>query len=207
MKSVSLNADPRTNLRRNKVKKLRREGRLPAVIYGRQRASQSVAIRLKDIEHVIHHSLSENVLVDLSLKDDQRPKRLALVKDVQHHPLTGDVLHVDFQEVAEDEKVTMVVPVESVGDAVGVKTGGGLLEHVLFKLKVRALPKDLPELIQVDVTNLNVGETIHIGDIPPPSGVEILGDPQIPVLSVAAQRVEITEEAPVAGSDQGAAAA
>jgi large subunit ribosomal protein L25 len=81
------------------------------------------------------------------------PKRLALVQEIQHHVLTRQVLHIDLHEVAEDEKVTVLVPVEAVGEAVGVKTGGGTLEHVLFKLKVRALPKDLPEVLHADVSH------------------------------------------------------
>ena len=87
--------------------------------------------------------------MDLSVENDARAKRLALVQEIQHHPLDGKVLHVDFHEVAENEKVTVQVPVETTGEAAGVKTGGGTLEHVLFKLKVRCLPKDLPEQIVV----------------------------------------------------------
>src|SRR6267154_137475 len=109
---------------------------------------------------LIHHSVSENLLVDLSVKDDARPKRLALVKEVQHHALSGKMLHVDFHEVAEDEKVTIMVAVETAGEAEGVKTGGGVLEHVLFKIRVRGLPKDLPEVITVDVTRLEIGQSI-----------------------------------------------
>src|SRR6185369_2411140 len=105
-----------------------------------------------------HHSVSENMLVDLSVKDDARAKRLALVQEVQHHPLSGKVLHVDFHEVSETEKVTIQVPVETTGEAAGVKNSGGVLEHVLFKLKVRGLPKDLPEQILVDVTALEMGK-------------------------------------------------
>ena len=86
------------------------------------------------------------------------------------------MLHIDFHEVAENEKVTVMVPVETIGEAAGVKNGGGVLEHVLFKIKVRALPKDLPEVIMIDVTSLEIGQAIHLGEIQPPSGVEIIGD-------------------------------
>src|SRR5208283_5138593 len=102
----------------------------------------------------------ENLLVDLEVKNDARPKRLALVQEIQHHPLSGKVLHVDFHEVAENEKVTIFVPVETTGEPAGVKTGGGTLEHVLHKLKVRALPKDLPEQLTLDVTALEIGKSI-----------------------------------------------
>ncbi len=195
MKSVPLNAVPRTSIRGRAVKKLRGTGRVPAVVYGRLAAPQSLEINAKEISDLIHHSASENVLVDLSVKDDPRPKRLALVQDVQHHPLSGQVLHVDLHEVAETEKVTIMVPVETVGEAVGVKSGGGVLEHVLFKIKVRALPKDLPEQIMVDVTSLELGKSIHLGEIQAPEGVEILGDKKVSVISVAAPRTEAEEAA------------
>jgi large subunit ribosomal protein L25 len=152
------------------------------------------------MEDLIHHSASENLLVDLTVKDDARPKRLALVQEVQHHPLTGKVLHVDFHEVAENEKVTIMVPVETVGEAVGVKTDGGVLEHVLFKIKVRALPKDLPEVITVDVTNLKIGQAVHLGEIPVPPNTEVLGDKHIPVIAVAAPRTEEEEAAEAAAA-------
>ena len=164
MKSVLLNAVPRVLGRRAGAKALRAAGRIPAVIYGRQVSTQNLEINAKEMEDLIHHSVSENLLVDLQVKDDARPKRLALVQEVQHHPLTGKVLHVDLHEVAEDEKVMILVPVETVGEAEGVKTEGGVLEHVLFKIKVRALPKDLPELITVDVSHLKIGQAVHLGE-------------------------------------------
>jgi large subunit ribosomal protein L25 len=198
MKSVPLNAFPRALSRRGGVKKLRTTGRLPAIIYGRQAPPQNLEITAKEIEDLIQHSASENLLVDLEVKEDARPKRLALVQELQHHPLTGKVLHIDFHEVAEDEKVTISVPVETVGEAEGVKTGGGVLEHVLFKIKARALPKLLPEVITVDVTQLKLGESIHLGDIKAPEGVELVGDKHLSVISVAMPRTEEEEAAEAA---------
>src|SRR5690242_16616983 len=203
MKSVPLNAFSRTQVRRGEVKKLRNSGRIPAVIYGRQQEPQSLEILSKDMENLVHHSVSENVLVDLAVKDDARPKRLALVQEVQHHALSGAMLHVDFHEVAENEKVTISVPVEASGEATGVKNSGGVLEHVLFKIKVRALPKDLPEVITLDVSNLEIGQAIHIGDIKPPANVEILGDKHISVIAVAAALTE-AQEAAAAAAEAGA---
>lgn len=198
MKSVPLNAFPRSLGRRNGARKLRSEGRIPAVIYGGAAKPQNVEINAREIGELIIHSVSENLLVDLAIKDDAKPKRLALVQEVQHHPLSGHVLHVDFHEVSPTEKVTIMVPVETTGEAAGVKNSGGVLEHVLFKLKVRALPKDLPEQVVIDVTALELNKTIHIGEIKAPEGVEILGDKHIPVVSVAVPRAE--EEAPAEGA-------
>jgi len=194
MKSVALNAFPRTLGRRAGSRKLRASGRVPAVIYGRQNKPQSLEIKLQDIRDVVHGAASENVLLDLSVQGDPKPKRLAIIQEIQHHVLSSEVLHVDLHEVAEDEKVTLTVPVDGIGEAAGVKAGG-TLEHVLFKLKVRALPKDLPETIVVDVSHLEIGQAVHIGDIKPPAGVEILGDKDISVLSVAAPITEAEEAA------------
>jgi len=127
-----------------------------------------------------------------------------LVQEVQHQSLSGKILHVDFHEVAPDEKVTITVPVESVGEATGVKNGGGILEHVMFKLRVRALPKDLPEALHVDVSSLEIGKAIHLGDIQPPAGVEILGDKKLTVLSVAAPITEAQEAEAAAAGPQAA---
>lgn len=206
MKSVPLHAYPRTLSRRAGAKKLRASGRVPAVVYGRHQPPQNIEVGGEEMENLIHHSVSENLLVDLTVKDDARPKRLALVQEVQHHPLHGDILHVDFHEVSADERVIILVPVETVGEPVGVKTGGGVLEHVLFKLKVRGLPKDLPEQIVIDVSSLELGRAIHIGEIKAPPGVEILGGKNVPVVAVAMPRTEEEEAAaaeaePVAAGD------
>ncbi len=204
MKSVPLNAVPRSLGRRPGAKKLRESGRIPAVIYGRQAQPQKLEVRAKEIEDLIHHSVSENLLVDLAVKEDSRPKRLALLQEVQHHPLSGKILHIDLHEVAADEKVTVMVPVETTGEAAGVKNEGGVLEHVLFKIRARGLPKDLPEVIVVDVTHLGIGQAVHLGEIVPPPGVELLGDKKISVIAVAAPR---TEEEEAAATAEGAVAA
>lgn len=188
-------------VRRGEVKKLRSSGRIPAVIYGGQTKPASLELNAKEMEDLIHHSVSENILVDLAV---DKASRLALVQEIQHHPLDGQVLHVDFHEVSPTEKVTIMVPVETTGEAAGVKTGGGVLEHVLFKIKVRALPKDLPEQILVDVTSLELGKSIHLGEIKAPEGVELLGDKKVAVISVALPKTEVEE---VAATAEGAAPA
>jgi len=203
MKSVPLKAYPRTQMRRGQVKQLRAKGRVPATIYGRQNKPQNLEINSKEIGDLLHHHLSENLLVDLAIENDAKAKRLALVQEIQHHPLDGKVLHVDFHEVAENEKITVSVPVETTGEAAGVKNGGGVLGHVLHKLKVRCLPKDLPEAINIDVTALEIGKAIHIGEVTPPAGVEIIGDKSLAVVSVAAPRAE--EEVATPEAAKGAA--
>lgn len=166
------------------------------MIYGRSSQPQSLELVAREMSDLINHSLSENILVDL---DVDKKKHLALVQEVQHHPLSGKVLHVDFHEVAENEPVTVMVPVETTGEAVGVTVGGGVLEHVLFKVKVCALPKNLPEQILIDVSALEVGKTIHLGEIKLPEGVKIIGSKTAPVVSVAMPKIEV-EEVPAEGA-------
>ena len=190
MKSVSLKAYPRSQVQRAEVKKLRASGRVPATIYGSQTKPQNLEVVSEEICELLNHSVTENLLVDLAVQNDTRGQRLALLQDVQHHPLTGKVIHVDFHEVSENETVTVFVPVETTGEAAGVKNGGGTLEHVMFRVKVRSLPKNLPEQIVVDVTALEIGKSLHLGDLKAAEGVQILGDKHLTVVSVAAPRTE-----------------
>jgi large subunit ribosomal protein L25 len=179
---------------------LRAAGRIPAVIYGRQIQPQSLELPLKEFKDVIQSAHSEIVLLDLTVEGDAKPKRLALIQEVQHHVLTQKFLHVDLHEVAENEKVTLMVPVEAVGEAIGVKSSGGILEHVLHKLKVRCLPKDLPESLIVDVSALDVGKSVHLGEIKAAPGVEIIGDKHTTVLHCAAPISEAEEAAATAAA-------
>ncbi len=204
MKSLALEAFPRVATKRNAVKKLRTSGRVPGVLYGREGSPKSVEVDVKALKNLVHHSTSETVLVDLALEGKSQ---LALLQEVQHHPISNAYLHVDLRAVRADEKVIISVPVEAVGEPVGVKTGGGVLEHVMFKLKVRALPKDLPEIIHVDVSLLDLEQSIHIGDIKPGAGVEILGIPGLAVFSVAVPKAEVEKVAEVVAVEGAAAPA
>ena len=196
MKSLKLKVAPRTQTRRKGSKALRSAGRIPANIYGKSIAPQNLEVDSEAFIELIHSAHSEIVLVDLEVSGDANA-RLALVQDVQHHPLTGEVLHVDFHEVKSDELITIRIPVEATGEAVGVMSGGGTLEHVLQKVRVTALPKDLPEQIVVDVSALAVGQAIQIGQIQAPAGVTILGDKHLRVFAVSAPVTE-AEAAPAA---------
>jgi large subunit ribosomal protein L25 len=201
MKSLSLNASLRSQSRRKGAKAVRNSGRIPANIYGKTAAPQNLEVDAKEFDTLVHTAHSEIILVDLAVAGDSRPARLALVQDVQHHPLHGHVLHVDFHEVLPTETVTIRVPIESTGECAGVKAGG-TLEHVLLRLRVRCLPHDLPDQITVDVSALEIGKAIHLGDIKAPAGVEILGNKEVTVYSCVAPLA--AEAAPVV---EGAAAA
>lgn len=190
MDAVPLSAETRSVLGRNQMKKVRAKGRIPGVLYGKGSEPAVIDISEKEFEHLVHHSVSENILVDLSVSGKSAGSHLALIQEVEHHPLSGKVLHVDFHKVSADEHVTVVVPIETKGESVGVKTSGGTLEHVLFRTKVRALPKDLPAVITIDVTDFEAGHILHLGEVQLPDGVEVLGEDSIPVITITAPRVK-----------------
>ena len=151
--------------------------------------------------NVLAHASSEHVLVELEITDGARaPSRLALIQEVQHHPLKRELLHVDFHAVSATEKITSEVPIEAFGEALGVRTFGGLLEYSLRTLEVECFPQDLPDIVRIDVSNLNIGESLHVRDIPLPAGVEAITDGDLTVVSVVASRVgeEVTETAEAA---------
>jgi len=201
MKALALSASPRSSTRRKGARSIRNAGKIPANIYGKTAPAQNLEVDARAFGDLVHTAHSEIILVDLTVTGDTRPSRLALVQDVQHHPLDGHVLHVDFHEVRPDERVTIRVPVETKGDCKGVKAGG-TLEHVLLKVRVRALPKDLPDQLLVDVTDLDVGKAIHLGEIVAPEGVELLGNKEVTVLACAAPvAAEAETTTPAAGAD------
>jgi len=199
-KQVKLSAQTRPHVGRSAVRKLSAQGVVPAVIYGAKDAAQALQISRREINTLLSHAVGENILVDLEITDQGKTvSKLALIQEVQHNPLGGAVLHVDFHAVSQDETLQASIPVEALGEAAGVKSYGGILEQNVRSLEIECLPKDLPEIISVDISNLNIGDSIHVKDIVLPAGVVALADPGLTVFLVAAPTVEEekpAEEAP-----------
>src|SRR5213596_4288741 len=201
-KQVKLKAEPRTNVGRSAVRKLKTRGFIPAVIYGGKEKPQPLQVAARDINAMMSHASGENVLVELEIAGDGQ-NRTALVQEVQHSPVGGDIRHVDFHAISMDQMIEAEVPLEPVGTAVGVKTYGGLLEQSLRALAIECLPGDLPDRITVDVSQLNIGDAIHVREIQLPHGVTPKVPPDLTAFSVLAPVVE--EEAPVAEAEAAAA--
>jgi large subunit ribosomal protein L25 len=193
-KQVKLSARRRTGIGRSAVRKIKAQGGIPAVIYGGKTKTEPLQVSRRDISLILSHASGENILVELDI-DGESPSRLALVQEVQHSPLGGDILHIDFQAVSMDEMIEADVPLEPTGTPEGVKTFGGLLEQSLRSLEIECLPSDLPDVITVDVSNLDIGDSIHVKEIPLPPGVTTRVSPDLTVFSVLAPTVE---EEPVA---------
>ena len=193
-KQVKLSASRRSATGRSAVRKIKAQGSVPAIIYGAKQQPEPLQISKRDISLMFSHASGENILVELEI-DGETGSRLALVQEVQHSPVGGDVLHVDFHAVSVDEMIEAEVPLEPVGTPEGVKTFGGLLDQALRSLEIECLPKNLPDLITVDVSHLNIGDAIHVSDIPLPEGVKTRVPTDLTAFSVIAPTVE---EAPVA---------
>lgn len=191
---AKLTAQKRTQAGRNAIKKIKAEGLVPAVIYGAKQETIKLQVRGRELSDVFSHAAGENILVDLEILDgDNKTNTLALIQEVQHHPLKKDILHVDFQAISATEKMIAEVAIVAVGEAIGVRTFGGLLEHILRSFEVECYPKDLPEIVEVDVSNLNVGDSLHVKDLPLPEGVVAVTDGEQTVVAVVEPRVEAEE--------------
>jgi large subunit ribosomal protein L25 len=198
---VKLSATRRTATGRSAVRKIKAQGAVPAIVYGARSKPEPLQIAKRDISLILSHASGENILVELEI-DGEKSGRLALVQEVQHAPVGGDILHVDFHAVSMDEKIEADVPLEPTGIAEGVKTFGGLLEQALRSLAIECLPRDLPDVITVDVSHLNIGDAIHVREIPLPQGVTTRVPADLTAFSVLAPTVE---EAPAAAPEAAAA--
>ncbi len=202
---IQLKAKARAEIGRGAVKRMRTQGMVPGVVYGAHAKPLSVSVVLQDLEKALLHATGENVLVDLQVdQDGKTDNRLALIQEVQHHPYEDTILHIDFHEVRATEKLRASVAVRPIGEPAGVKTGGGVLEYVMRELRVECLPKDLPSIIEVNVEKLEIGQSIHVGEIAVPAGVTVVDDKGQTVFLVAAP---ITEEELAAMTEAAAAPA
>src|SRR5436309_3096546 len=202
-KQVKLKAEPRSETGRSAARRLKARGIVPAVVYGGKEKSQPLQVSARDINAMLSHASGENILVELEIAG-AKETRTALLQEVQHSPVGGTVLHVDFHAISMDEKIQADVPLEAFGVPTGVKNFGGLLEQNLRVLPIECLPRDLPDKITVDVSALNIGDSIHVRDIKLPAGVTAKVQLDLTAFSVMAP---VAEEEPVTAEAEAAAAA
>lgn len=195
--AIVVRARPRAERGKGGARRLRREGRIPAVVYGQGQPPQNIEINEHDFVQLLRHHVSEHMILDLELESG--PARKVLLKDIQHHPVTGRILHVDFHEISMTKKLRVSLPIHLVGEPEGVVHQGGVLEHLLREVEVECLPTDLMERVEVDVTRLRIGDTLTVADIPlDPARYVVLTPRDVAIAAVAAPRVEEEVAAPVA---------
>ena len=184
----TLKANKREESGSSAAKRLRREGIVPAVVYGAAQRTYAVQVDAKEFTDLLREQSSGNFLVNLEIEGAQEKRKLAMVQAIQQDPLSGSIVHVDFHAVKEDETVHANIPIELVGTPAGVKNGG-VLDHQLHSIEVFCRPADLPEKLELNVENLGLGDAVHISDLTMPNGVETHIDAEVVVAMIAEPRV------------------
>ena len=202
MATATLNAKPRQDTGKGVARKLRAAGEVPGVIYGSGRQPQPLTVNSREFERLAERVRITSTVIELAL--DGKTAR-TLVRELQRDPIKRTVIHVDFQELVAGEKVTVSVPLRFVGTPEGVKTGGGILEETMHQLEVTCDPANIPDHLDVDVSALTIGHSLHVGDVKLPEGVEVVDDPEQTIAVVSAPKAE-EEVAPVEGAVAEAAA-
>jgi large subunit ribosomal protein L25 len=199
---TNLTADVRQDTGKGAARRLRSSGRVPGILYGHGMEPVKLSISSQDLLHLFHTAGGGSTLVDLKVDGKTH---LAIPREIQRDHIHGRFIHIDFLEVRRDEQITLGVEVHEVGEAPGIRAGG-VIEHHLREIEIQCLPKDVPEMIPADISSLEIGDMLRVGDIPAPEGVVFLTAADTPVISVitpAALRVEADltlpgEEAPEA---------
>ena len=193
--SPTIAAARRSGTGKGSARSLRRAGQVPAVIYGHDRAPETLVVDAAALQRLVATGNAASTIFELAV--DGGPPVKALIREIQRNPLRQtDIIHLDFFEIRAHEKITVEVPVHLTGTADGVRNFGGILDQVMHKLQIRVLPSDLPSSIDLDVTALGIGKSLFVRDVHL-ERIEILHDLKLPICSVVAPR---TEEAPPAGT-------
>jgi large subunit ribosomal protein L25 len=202
MATVSLNANSRDATGKGAARTLRSQGQIPAVIYGHGRDPLPLALNARDLDKMLSHIQAESTVIEVTV-GGQTAK--TLIREIQRHPIKRQILHVDFQALVAGEKVTVNIPIVLVGIPEGVRLEGGVLDHTLRELEIEVDPSSIPDRVELDVTNMVIGDSKHVSDLSIPAGVEVLDDPETSVAVLAAPRAVIEEVAAVAEPVEGEA--
>ena len=192
MEIIELNANVRSTTGNGAARALRREGRIPAVLYGPGIASVSISIDVKELETALKKGSIGQSLFNLKVKNGDTYSKTVMIKELQSHPLTQNFLHADFYEIAMDREITVNVPVSTIGKSKGVEFGG-LLQIIRRELEITCLPTQIPESIEIDITDLDIGDAIHAEEIALPEGVSIDTDVNFTVVTVLSPKIEEEE--------------
>lgn len=185
MEFFELAAKLRTTRGNSPARALRRDGNLPSVIYGPGKETVALSVSVYDMEQVIKKTKTLQVFVNLTIEG--QGSRSAMLKELQRHPVSGNFIHADFYEVAMDRKINVMIPIVTVGQSKGVELGG-MLQIIRHEVEAYCIPSNIPEVIEIDITDLDIGESVHVEDIQLEGDVELVHDVNFTVLTVLSTR-------------------
>ena len=200
MASASLSAEVRNDRGKGVARKLRAAGRVPGVVYGHGREPQSLSLVARDLDKLLSHIAAGSTVIELTLG---KATTKTLIREIQRHPFKKQILHIDFMELVAGEKVIVDIPLVFVGIPEGVRLSGALLEQIVHSIEVNVDPANIPNHIDVDVTNLAMGHSLHVRDLQLPEGLEVLTDEDTTICAVIAPRA-VVEEKPEGEADAAA---
>ena len=190
MELIELKTNIRTTTGNGPARRLRQAGQIPAVLYGPETESVLLSVNISDIDRVLKKGRIGQVLLNLVIPNNgETSTKTVMVKELQLHPVSRNFLHIDFYEVAMDRKIMVNVPVTTTGKAKGVEIGG-ILQIIRRELEIQCLPLDVPKSIEIDITDLDIGDSIHLGDISRQSEIEFLDDENFTVLTIVSPKIE-----------------
>ncbi len=205
-KDITIVAEPREGRGKNEARRLRARGAAPAIVYGAARPAVAVSVSPKEVTRILHSPTGHNTIFNLEVRGGETTP--VMIADWQSDPTKDHLLHVDLKRIDLSQRIVVKVPVHTTGDPKGVKQQGGLLELVVREVEVECLPDDIPEMFQVDVTELLIGQNIRAGDIPMTGSLKLLSSPDAVLAHVVVLRItETAEAAPAAEAAAPAAAA
>ena len=195
MELIELNANIRTTVGNGPARRLRQSGQLPAVLYGPGAETVLLSVNISDFDQALKKSGASQLLLNLVIQDSETYTRSAMVKELQTHPVSRNFLHVDFYEIAMDRKIKVKVPIVTTGIAKGVELGG-VLQIIRREIEVLCLPFEVPESFEIDIADLDIGDSIHVKDISQEGEIEFLEDEHFTVVTLLTPKIEEEEEPP-----------
>jgi len=199
-----LEAQPREAGTKNDARRVRREGKVPATLYGAGKDALSVSLDPRQVSRILHSETGYNTIFDLALDGGERTK--AMIVDWQYEPIKGALLHIDLKRIAMDKTLTVNVPIVLKGEAAGVKQQGGILEQILREVEIECLPNDIPASIELDVTELVFGKVLRVADLPHSDKLKFLSDAHQPVATVISVKEEVAATPEAVAAEAGAPA-
>jgi large subunit ribosomal protein L25 len=194
LEKIELQASVRKTVGNGPARVLRRAGQIPAILYGRNTEPILLSINTKELEQILSRGSFGQFILNLVIQNGKKMTKAAMIKELQTHPVSGHLIHIDFYEVDMNRKIKVMIPVVTTGHSVGVEEGG-MLNIVRRELEVFCLPGDIPETIEIDITDLTIGDSIHIEDVAMGDNIEVAADVNFTVVTVLSPKVEEEEVA------------